>query len=73
MRGRQNRRPHKTKVCVSLPVVHFEIGCRALAATKDFYQKMFDWPINEQFQIAEAGIAGHLVSLGHEPQHYAIF
>ena len=55
------------------PVVHFEIGCRDLAATKDFYQKMFDWPINEQFQIAEAGIAGHLVSLGHEPQHYTLF
>ena len=55
------------------PVVHFEIGCRDLAATKDFYQKMFDWPINEQFQISEAGIAGHLVSLGHEPQHYTMF
>ena len=55
------------------PVVYFEIGCRDLAATKDFYQKMFDWPINEQFQIAEAGLAGHLVSLGHEPQHYTLF
>ena len=55
------------------PVVHFEIGCRNLAATQDFYQKMFDWPIDEQFQIADAGIGGHLVSLGHEPQHYTIF
>jgi hypothetical protein len=55
------------------PVVHFEIGCRDLAATKDFYQKLFDWPINEYFQIADAGIAGHLVSLGHEPQHYTMF
>jgi uncharacterized protein len=55
------------------PVVHFEIGCRDLAATKDFYQKMFDWPIDEHFQIAEAGLAGHLVSLGHEPQHYTMF
>src|SRR5262245_11660071 len=55
------------------PVVHFEIGCQDLAATKDFYQKMFDWPIDEQFQIAEAGLAGHLVSLGHEPQHYTMF
>lgn len=55
------------------PVVHFEIGCRDLAATKDFYQKLFGWPINEQFEIAEAGLSGHLVSLGHEPQHYTIF
>jgi len=55
------------------PVVYFEIGCRDLAATKDFYQKMFDWPIDEQSQIADAGIGGHLVSLGHEPQHYTIF
>lgn len=55
------------------PVVHFEIGCRNLAATKDFYQKMFAWPIDEHFQIAEAGLAGHLVSLGHEPQHYTMF
>jgi len=55
------------------PVVHFEIGCRDLAATKDFYQKMFDWPIDEHYQIAEAGLPGHLVSLGHEPQHYTTF
>jgi predicted enzyme related to lactoylglutathione lyase len=55
------------------PVVHFEIGCRDLAATKSFYQKMFDWPIDESYQIGEAGIAGHLNSLGHEPQHYILF
>jgi len=58
---------------VKHPVVHFEIGCRDLAATKDFYQKMFDWPIDEQGQIADAGLPGHLVSLGHEPQHYTMF
>ncbi len=55
------------------PVVHFEIGCRDLKAAKDFYQKMFDWPINDQFQIAEAGLEGHLSSLGHEPFHYTTF
>jgi uncharacterized protein len=55
------------------PVVHFEIGCRDLAATKDFYQKMFDWPMDDSFQIAGAGLPGHLVSLGHDPQHYTIF
>ena len=55
------------------PVVHFEIGCRDIAATKQFYQQMFDWPIDAQNQIADAGIPGHLVSLGHEPQHYTLF
>jgi uncharacterized protein len=55
------------------PSVHFEIGCRDLAATKEVYQKMFDWPIDGNFQIAEARLAGHLVSLGHEPQHYTMF
>src|SRR5215475_6729269 len=55
------------------PMVHFEIGCRDLAATKDFYQKMFDWHIDEQSQIAGAGIAGHLTALGHEPFHYTTF
>jgi predicted enzyme related to lactoylglutathione lyase len=55
------------------PVVHFEIGCRDLAATKDFYQKLFDWPIDESFQIADAGISGHMTALGHDPQHYTMF
>lgn len=55
------------------PVVHFEIGCRDLAATKDFYQKLFGWPINDQFEIAGAELSGHLTSLGHDPQHYTIF
>ena len=44
------------------PVVHFEIGCRDLAATKEFYQKMFDWPIDEHFQISDAGLPGRTVS-----------
>jgi predicted enzyme related to lactoylglutathione lyase len=54
------------------PVVRFEIGCRDLAATKDFYQKMCGWPLDEQFQIADADIAGHPASLGHEPEHYTM-
>jgi len=55
------------------PVVHFEIGCRDLAATKEFYQKMFDWSINERSEIAGAGLDGHLAALGHEPFHYTTF
>ena len=55
------------------PVVHFEIGCRDLPATKEFYSKLFDWPIDDQYQIADAGLTGHLTALGHEPQHYTMF
>jgi predicted enzyme related to lactoylglutathione lyase len=55
------------------PVVFFEIGCKDLAAARDFYTQMFDWPIDEQSQIGEAGLPGHLVSLGHEPHHYTLF
>jgi len=56
-------------------LVHFEIGCRDLPATKSFYEQLFGWKFNDQFQIAEqaAGIPGHLVSLGHEPHNYTIF
>lgn len=58
------------------PVVHFEIGCRDCAKTKEFYSELFDWNI---VQIgpsamvsteAETGIDGHITSLGHEPHNY---
>jgi hypothetical protein len=57
------------------PVVHFEIGCRELAKTRDFYAGLFEWQFNDVFQVAEqsAGLRGHLTSLGHEPFHYTIF
>jgi len=57
------------------PVVHFEIGCRELSKTREFYSKLFDWEFNDFFQVAEksAGLAGHLTSLGHEPHNYTIF
>ena len=25
------------------PVMYFEIGCRGVAATRDFYKSLFDW------------------------------
>jgi uncharacterized protein len=59
-------------------VVHFEIGCRDTAKTKEFYSKMFDWTI-EQFGPAamiapeSGGVGGHISTLGHEPFHYTIF
>lgn len=57
------------------PVVHFEIGCRNLADTKNFYSQLFQWEFNDLFQTNadSTGITGHLVSLGHEPHNYTIF
>jgi predicted enzyme related to lactoylglutathione lyase len=60
------------------PVVHFEIGCRNISQTQDFYEKMFDWKINAMGPAAMitaegSGIAGHITALGHEPHHYTIF
>jgi uncharacterized protein len=60
------------------PVVHFEIGCRNLQKTQDFYAQLFDWkmqPMGPAAMIAgeTGGIAGHMSALGHEPHHYTIF
>jgi predicted enzyme related to lactoylglutathione lyase len=61
------------------PVVHFEIGCRDLAATTDFYSTVFGWtptsiPMASLLQTNNAdGIQGHITSLGHEPHNYTIF
>lgn len=58
------------------PVVHFEIGCRDAAATGHFYQQLFDWtttPMGPALGIqtgSEAGIGGHISSLGHEPHNF---
>ena len=61
------------------PVVHFEIGCRDSAKTRDFYTKLFDWQIKTAGAASEIhtgagrGIDGHITSLGHEPQNYIAF
>jgi predicted enzyme related to lactoylglutathione lyase len=57
------------------PVVHFEIGCRDLAQTTDFYTRLFDWKLETagpatNIDTGEGGISGHFTSLGHEPHHY---
>lgn len=58
------------------PVVHFEIGCRNTPATADFYTKLFGWkaetfgPNAMVSTGSEAGIGGHIQSLGHEPHNY---
>jgi predicted enzyme related to lactoylglutathione lyase len=61
------------------PVVHFEIGCRDLARTGEFYSKMFEWqmqPSGPALMIQTGGqgsIQGHITALGHEPHHYVTF
>ena len=61
------------------PVVHFEIGCRDRAKTEKFFTDLFGWhiPPNDPAGAIDTGstqgIAGHITSLGHEPQHYTIF
>jgi predicted enzyme related to lactoylglutathione lyase len=58
------------------PVVHFEIGSRDTAKAQQLYSALFDWKVEAAGPAAiikEAGIAGHITSLGHEPFHYTIF
>ena len=57
------------------PIVHFEIGCRDQAATREFYSKLFDWNVKPDFNIETGGhgLDGHITALGHEPHNYTIF
>jgi len=61
------------------PVVHFEIGCRDIGRTSDFFSRLFGWnaqPLGPATMIntgADGGIQGHITALGHEPYHYTIF
>jgi len=60
------------------PVIYFEIGCRDIEKTREFYSKLFDWNINISDMSAaistgtKTGIEGHIASLGHEPHNYTI-
>jgi len=60
------------------PVVHFEIGCKDLEKTKEFYGKLFDWNLSQQGPAAmiageTGGIPGHITALGHEPHQFTHF
>ncbi len=57
------------------PIVHFEIGCKDIAKTEQFFGSLFDWKIGPASAIdtGGGGIAGHMTALGHEPHHYTIF
>jgi uncharacterized protein len=58
------------------PVVHFEIGCKDIPRTQEFYAKLFDWSIQPAGPAAmietggTGGIQGHITALGHEPYNY---
>lgn len=59
------------------PIVQFEIGCRDKERSAAFYSGVFDWRIGGGIndlgmEIADAGLAGHLVALGHEPHNYVL-
>jgi len=64
---------------MSNPVVHFEIGCRDLERSGQFYSALFGWqaaPMGPAAMIntgATEGIQGHMTALGHEPFNYTIF
>lgn len=61
------------------PVVHFEIGCRDIAKTEQFFGELFGWkmqrggPASMIDTGSAQGVPGHITSLGHEPQHYTMF
>ena len=61
------------------PVVHFEIGCRDLEKTVEFYKQLFDWQMSPGEIATEIStgegepVTGHIVSLGHEPHTYTNF
>ena len=61
------------------PVVFFEIGCKDLAKTQQFYGDLFGWQTQKSGLAAtietgsKEGMPGHMVSLGHEPHHYTTF
>ena len=61
------------------PVIHFEIGCKDIAKTGEFFAGLFGWnlqsagPATMIDTASGQGIQGHISSQGHEPEHYTIF
>jgi predicted enzyme related to lactoylglutathione lyase len=61
------------------PVVHFEIGCKDIAKTEQFFGELFGWKTQRNGPASmidtgrQQGIPGHITTLGHEPEHYTIF
>ncbi|HVX48576.1 MAG TPA: VOC family protein [Chitinophagaceae bacterium] len=61
---------------IPCPVVHFEIGCKGLESTANFYSSIFGWTTTQVPMAAyintnsAEGVQGHITSLGHEPYNY---
>ena len=59
------------------PICHFEIGCRDRAKTKEFFNELSDWKMDEAGPATLIGtgsdVGGHITALGHEPHNYTIF
>jgi len=61
------------------PVVRFEIGCRDIAKTEQFFGELFGWHMQRNGIASnidtgsQQGIPGGMTALGHEPQHYTMF
>jgi uncharacterized protein len=60
--------------------MYFEIGCRDVTSTRDFYKNLFEWEMDERKpgyvgvpKGADHGIGGHIMALGHEPHQYTLF
>lgn len=69
----QQQQPAQTE---THPVIHFEIGCKDITKTTEFYTSLFGWtPTNAGIASyintnSTEGIQGHITSLGHEPYNY---
>jgi predicted enzyme related to lactoylglutathione lyase len=67
------------EISMGQPVVHFEIGCRDIAKTSEFFGKLFGWQMQAMGPAsmidtgAGSGIQGHISALGHEPHNYTTF
>jgi uncharacterized protein len=59
------------------PVCHFEIGCRDRAKTKEFFNELFDWKMEDAgpatYIRTGNDVGGHITALGREPHNYTIF
>lgn len=57
------------------PLLHFEIGCRDITKTADFFIRLFGRPAQNMGAAAmincgSDGVQGHISSRGHESYHY---
>jgi hypothetical protein len=74
---------------MAAPVVHFEIGCKDLEKTKQFYSNLLGWEyapampgmppmgmvsnVGPHAEQKTDGIGGHINALGHPPHQYVTF